>query len=868
MTPVTTKVLMRQKFANIFIRAMTNAPRIIVYLMLILCAAPAASAADSVKLSGLIPESETQGWGVLMFDRSVMGHPLRIAGREFASGLGTHAVSEIVYALDTRAETFEAWVGVDDEMAGYTNSSVVFQVFGDGKKLFNSGVMRIREPAKRVSVSLTGVSELKLVVTDAGDGITCDHADWGDAMLTGKNFQSAGTVAEARYEVKSPQITVRLDAAGNVVNCLAGSDKLFWPLAGQTKLAGCHLVGGVAVKKLFSGGYSFTRKLADAQGHECNVTDWFVPTKDSVRWEVEVAGDGAPWSTAIETCLNYQSSETTRFWTAWSDPEHRDDGWHDPLVMRPMTNAAWPYSNLTGAPGQGNYISLPLVTLLEPGSDTGVSCVLSPEDANLELWLRTTAGGALRWSRTKHRLGRGVVVRFAMDLTAHEADWRGGLRWLVARYPQFFNPPNPLADLMAGCGAYSGDENPIDTAKFKRMGFRINWKLSDDFPYMGMFIPPVQDADQRWDRSCDEAAPPDKPRWTSCRRLNDYAFYLKTNGFYLFDYFNVTEFGKNMGGAPAAQPGDAELWKDPRAYLKYQLPGAALIAGDATCYHASVVDVGDPAYQSFILEQARRHLRWLPDSAGICIDRLDWLAKFNTNADDGVSWVDGKPARALYTSWQKLMEKLGPLMHRAGKVIFVNPINSKVDWLRHVDGVYTEFGQTGPSLNSSALMCLRKPVLAWTYNETLRQPDPDSFFQRHLHLGAYPTAPYPWNNHCIVPEKTAEQFYLDYGPLLDAMRGKKWALEPHCVESLTPGVKVNLFEVPGGYALPVTFGTNAETATVRVRNLKGLAKMKCQALQPGVEATLPVAATLKDGVLELTIPLKRGCAMVKLAAVK
>jgi hypothetical protein len=100
------------------------------------------------------------------------------------------------------------------------------------------------------------------------------------------------------------------------------------------------------------------------------------------------------------------------------------------------------------------------------------------------------------------------------------------------------------------------------------------------------------------------------------------------------------------------------------------------------------------------------------------------------------------------------------------------------------------------------------------------------------------------------------------------MRGKKWALEPHCVESLTPGVKVNLFEVPGGYALPVTFGTNAETATVRVRNLKGLAKMKCQALHPGVEAALPVAATLKDGVLELTIPLKRGCAMVKLAAVK
>jgi hypothetical protein len=859
---------MQEKSMNFFPPATTGLLRIIPCLTVSCLTANAAPAPQSVKLSSLIAESERQGWGVLMIDRSVMGNPLRIAGREFASGLGTHAVSEIVYALEGGAETFEAWAGVDDEMAGYTNSSVVFQVFGDGKKLFDSGVMRMREPAKRVSVALTGISELKLVVTDAGDGIACDHADWADATLTGQNLPPAGAVAEAKYEVKSPEFTVRLDAAGNVVSCLAGKKKLFWALAGQTKLAGCRLAGSVMAKRIPGGGYAFTRTLADAQGHRCVVTDRFMPTKDSVRWEVEIVSDGAPWSTAIETRLNYRAGEGTRFWTAWSDPEHRDEGWRDPLTPQPLANAAWPYSNLTGGPGKGDYICLPLVTLLEPDGDTGVSCVLSPEDANLELWLRTTTSGAVRWSRTKERLGGGRAVRFALDLTAHEGGWRGGLRWLVARYPKFFDPPNPRADQMAGCGAYSGDEDAIDAAKFKRMAFRINWKLSDDFPYMGMFIPPVKDAGQRWDRSCDEAAPPDKPRWTSCRRLNDYARYMKTNGFYVLDYFNVTEFGKNMGGAPAAHPGDPELWKDPRAFLKYQLAGAVLLAGDATCYHASVVDVGDPAYQRFILDQAGRHLRWVPDSSGICIDRLDWLAKFNPNGDDGVSWVDGKPARALYTSWQGLMEKLGPMMHRAGKVIFINPINSKLDWLRQVDGVYTEFGQSGPSLNSSALMCLRKPVLAWTYNETLRQPDPDSFFQRHLHLGAYPTAPYPWNNHCINPEQAAEEYYFDYGPLLDAMRGKKWVLEPHCVESLTPGVKVNLFEVPGGYALPVTLGGSTETATVRVRNLKGLAKMKCRALQPGAEVAMPVGSTFKDGMLELTVPLKRGCAMVKMAAAK
>jgi len=136
--------------------------------------------------------------------------------------------------------------------------------------------------------------------------------------------------------------------------------------------------------------------------------------------------------------------------------------------------------------------------------------------------------------------------------------------------------------------------------------------------------------------------------------------------------------------------------------------------------------------------------------------------------------------------------------------------------------------------------------------------------QRHLHLGAFPTAPYPYNNHCINPEPSADRLYMDYGPLLDAMRGKKWVLAPRCVETTTPGVKVNLFEVPAGYALPVSFGGQAATATVKVRNIPGLDKLKAVALHPGVEIAAPVASTVEEGALTLTIPLKRGCAMVQL----
>ena len=75
---------------------------------------------------------------------------------------------------------------------------------------------------------------------------------------------------------------------------------------------------------------------------------------------------------------------------------------------------------------------------------------------------------------------------------------------------------------------------------------------------------------------------------------------------------------------------------------------------------------------------------------------------------------------------------------------------------------------------------------------------------------------------------------------------------------------MNLFAVPGGYAVPVNFGGKAETATVCVRKVPDLAKMQCDALHPGKKTASAVKSSFKNGVLELTVPLLRGCAMVQL----
>jgi hypothetical protein len=677
----------------------------------------------------------------------------------------------------------------------------------------------------------------------------------------------------ATFEIRTAAIRVQLSENGEIVGISRKGNDATRDVRGGTHLAGCRRIGPTIATPLDRGGFEFAyRLMSEDPRRECTLVERFVPTQDSVRWEVEIRGSGEPWTTAIETRLDYAADAESRFWTAWGDPDAQRDRWQDPLVWRPFIDRHWPL-------GTEAYccICIPLATIAEPRHDAAISLILSPEDTQLDLTLKTTRQGSIVFSRSRHRIGEGRVLCFAADLVSHPADLRSGLGWMVNRYPEFFNPPNPAADQMAGCGAYSGSEEHFDTAKLRQMAFRINWKCSEDFPYMGMFLPPMADAQARWDRAPDEHTP-GKPAWTSYQTLEDYNQWMRTNGFHVLCYFNTTEYGRKMQFPPPPQQAksDDNLWRDQNDYLFHSDRRAAVLMHNnepvrSECYGSVIVDPGDPAYQRHLLEQARRHLEWLPHSDGLCIDRLDWLARYNRNADDGVSWIDGKPARSLLMSWKDLMSKLGPLMHGAGKVIFVNNSLSRIEMMRHVDGFNAEWTfmpKRDAYFNYSALLGMRKPVLVWTPLEekdnVLKSVGPDAYLQRCLYLGVFPTAPYPNNNHCLCPSALADAAYLDYGPLLDAMRGKKWVLRPHAVEVLGEKAKANLFEVPGGYAMPVAFGGQAESVEVVLREIQGLSdKSRIDAIHPGTRNPVAVKSRHEGTTVVLTVPLHRGCAMVR-----
>jgi alpha-galactosidase len=138
-------------------------------------------------VSALAPVSAVNGWGPIELDTSNGGklqgdgRTLRIAGTSYVKGVGAHAVSRVTYYVGNTCSQFIADVGVDDEVG--SRGSVRFHVLADGKVVAKTGTLTGAGGAQHLTADLTGANQLTLVVTDAGDGIAYDHADWANARV-------------------------------------------------------------------------------------------------------------------------------------------------------------------------------------------------------------------------------------------------------------------------------------------------------------------------------------------------------------------------------------------------------------------------------------------------------------------------------------------------------------------------------------------------------------------------------------------------------------------------------------------------------------------------------------------------------------
>ncbi len=193
----------------------------------VLAMAAGQASAETVSLGGLGAKHMSSGWKTTAKDFSVEGHPLKIGGQAFEKGLGTHAPSVMRIDLHGTVTRFTAMVGVDDDTA--KKGTVVFTIRADGNVLWTSGVMKGGEAAKKVDVDLTGKQLLLLAVSDAGDGMEYDHADWAAAEITysGKAPQAAVVPVEEAVILTPPEPATPRICGAKVFGARPGSPFLY-----------------------------------------------------------------------------------------------------------------------------------------------------------------------------------------------------------------------------------------------------------------------------------------------------------------------------------------------------------------------------------------------------------------------------------------------------------------------------------------------------------------------------------------------------------------------------------------------------------------------------------------------------------------
>lgn len=110
------------------------------------------------------------------FDFQLDGKPLQVGDKNYVHAIRAHAPSEMVFFLGGRFRKVHtlAWRG--------PQATVTFEIYGDNKKLFDSTATMKSNPLD-IDLPVESVQELRLVVTDGGNGKSGDHAAWVDAYL-------------------------------------------------------------------------------------------------------------------------------------------------------------------------------------------------------------------------------------------------------------------------------------------------------------------------------------------------------------------------------------------------------------------------------------------------------------------------------------------------------------------------------------------------------------------------------------------------------------------------------------------------------------------------------------------------------------
>lgn len=126
-----------------------------------------------------------QDWGTLQFGRSIEEWPLKLNGKVYDQGLGTHAASELKVSVPGGIKRFQALVGQDDNVGTRERENrILFAVAVNGRHVWQSPPMAVSDAPASVDVDLGGAKEFTLLAWEEKSKIICAHADWVEPKVT------------------------------------------------------------------------------------------------------------------------------------------------------------------------------------------------------------------------------------------------------------------------------------------------------------------------------------------------------------------------------------------------------------------------------------------------------------------------------------------------------------------------------------------------------------------------------------------------------------------------------------------------------------------------------------------------------------
>ena len=158
--------------------------KILFYVIFLL---PVTLFSQTIWLHDLDVSMMQQDWGAPQINKSVIGTELKVAGKKYEKGIGSHSISRFLLNLGGQATSFSGLAGADDNNDYY--GDMEFRLIADQKVIWSSGVLRKGMAAVPFKVNLQGVQKLALLIVEAGDGIMYDHADWLEAK-----FETTGPI--------------------------------------------------------------------------------------------------------------------------------------------------------------------------------------------------------------------------------------------------------------------------------------------------------------------------------------------------------------------------------------------------------------------------------------------------------------------------------------------------------------------------------------------------------------------------------------------------------------------------------------------------------------------------------------------------